>query len=47
MTGLAAELDEAISQAVLGLRETGYWWAEIAARLGVTREAAQQRWGRR
>jgi ribosomal protein S20 len=46
MTGLAAELDEAISQAVIGLRETGYSWAEIAARLGVTRQAAQQRWGR-
>jgi ribosomal protein S20 len=46
MTGLAAELDEAISQAVTGLRETGYSWTEIAARLGVTRQAAQQRWSR-
>ena len=46
MTGLATELDEAISQAVIGLRGTGYSWAEIAARLGVTRQAAQQRWGR-
>ena len=27
-----------------GTRE-GYSWAEIAARLGVTRQAAQQRWG--
>jgi hypothetical protein len=45
MTGLATELDETISQAVTGLRETGYSWAEIAARLGVTRQAAQQRWG--
>ena len=47
MTGLAAELDEAITQAVTGLRNTGYSWAEIAARLGVTRQAAQQRWGHR
>ena len=46
MTGLATELDEAITQAVTGLREAGYSWAEIAARLGVTRQAAQQRWGR-
>jgi ribosomal protein S20 len=46
MTGLATELDEAIAQAVTGLREAGYSWAEIAARLGVTRQAAQQRWGR-
>jgi transcriptional regulator len=46
MTGLATELDETISQAVIGLRETGYSWAEIAGRLGVTRQAAKQRWGR-
>jgi hypothetical protein len=45
MTGLAAELDEVISQAVTGLRAAGYSWAEIAARLRVTRQAAQQRWG--
>ena len=36
MTGLAAELDEAITQAVTGLRNIGYSWAEIAVRLGVT-----------
>jgi len=47
MAGLATELDEAIAQAVTGLRETGYSWAEIAARLGVSRQAAQQRWGHR
>ena len=40
MTGLAVELDKAISQAVLGLRKDGYSWSEIAARLGVTRQAA-------
>jgi uncharacterized NAD(P)/FAD-binding protein YdhS len=47
MTGLATDLDEAISQAVTGLRQAGYSWAQIAARLGVTRQAAQQRWGHR
>jgi len=46
MTGLAAELDKSTSQAVIGLREAGYSWAEIATRIGVTRQAAQQRWGR-
>jgi hypothetical protein len=46
MTGLADELDEAITQAVTGLRKAGYSWAEIAARIGVTRQAAQQRRGR-
>ena len=47
MTGLATEMDKAISQAITGLRAAGYSWAEIAARLGVTRQAAQQRWGTR
>jgi hypothetical protein len=45
MTDLAAEIDDAISQAVTGLRAFGYSWAEIGTRLGVTRQAAQQRWG--
>jgi hypothetical protein len=45
MTGLAAELDMAIAQAVTGLRAVGYSWAEIGSRLGITRQAAQQRWG--
>jgi hypothetical protein len=45
MTGLADEIDTAISQAVKGLRAFGYSWAEIGSRLGITRQAAQQRWG--
>ena len=45
MLGLSAEIDTAISQAVTGLRAFGYSWAEIGTRLGVTRQAAQQRWG--
>jgi hypothetical protein len=46
MLGLSAEIDSAISQAVTGLRGFGYSWAEIGSRLGITRQAAQQRWGR-
>jgi hypothetical protein len=46
MLGLSAEIDDAIGQAVAGLREFGYSWAEIGFRLGITRQAAQQRWGR-
>jgi hypothetical protein len=46
MLGLSSEIDSAISKAVTGLREFGYSWAEIGSRLGITRQAAQQRWGR-
>ena len=45
MLGLSAEIDDAIAQAVTGLRAFGYSWAEIGSRLGITRQAAQQRWG--
>ena len=45
MTDLADEIDTAIGQAVTGLRAFGYSWAEIGSRLGITRQAAQQRWG--
>ena len=46
ITTLAADIDNAIRHAVTRLRsEHGYSWAEIGARLGVTRQAAQQRWG--
>jgi hypothetical protein len=45
MTSLADEIDTAIGQAVTGLRASGYSWAEIGSRLGITRQAAQQRWG--
>ena len=47
MTGLADEIDAAIAGAVKGLRAYGYSWAEIGSRLGITRQAAQQRWGQR
>ena len=45
MVGLADEIDAAISEAVKNLRARGYSWAEIGSRLGITRQAAQQRWG--
>jgi hypothetical protein len=45
MANLSAELDTAIRDAITGLREHGYSWADIGTRLGVTRQAAQQRWG--
>jgi hypothetical protein len=45
LVALAAEIDAATAEGVAGLRAAGYSWAEIAARLGITRQAAQQRWG--
>jgi hypothetical protein len=45
MANLADEIDAAIAESVKGLRSCGYSWADIGSRLGITREAAQQRWG--
>jgi hypothetical protein len=41
---LASEVDAATDTAVQGLREFGYSWGEIADRIGITRQAAHQRW---
>lgn len=46
LISLANEVDSIIQDAVSGLRNAGYSWAEIGTRLGITRQAAQQRWGR-
>ena len=46
MVSLADDINDAIAQAVSGLRGSGYSWAEIGARLGISRQAAQKRWGR-
>ena len=46
LVALAEDIDRAVGEAVRGLRGFGYSWAEIASRLGVSRQAAQQRWGR-
>jgi hypothetical protein len=45
LLSLAGELDRATDATVRGLRASGYSWGEISSRLGVTRQAAQQRWG--
>ena len=46
MTRLATCLDQAVTEAITGLRTgAGYSWADIALRLGISRQAAQQRWG--
>ena len=45
ITNLGTEVENAIRDAVIGLRDCGYSWADIGSRLGVTRQAAQQRWG--
>ena len=46
MTGLSADLDAAIGEAITALRSRhGYSWADIGRRLGITRQAAQKRWG--
>lgn len=46
LVALAGEVDAVISQSVAGLRAEGYSWGEISARLGTTRQAAQQRFGK-
>jgi hypothetical protein len=45
MAALADELEDATRQAITGLRGFGYSWADVAMRLGITRQGAQQRWG--
>jgi hypothetical protein len=47
LIGVAADIDRTIVYAVAGLRACGFKWQTIADELGVTRQAAQQRWGRR
>ena len=42
---LSDQLDTAVKEAVSGLRDRGYSWADIGRQLGVTRQAAQQRFG--
>ena len=45
MVRLADDLEDATRQAIATLRQFGYSWADIALRLGITRQGAQQRWG--
>jgi hypothetical protein len=44
MLGPAEEIGTSVAEAVKGPRGRGYSWAEIGPRLGVTRQATQQRW---
>ncbi|MGW3793179.1 hypothetical protein ACWD8I_18730 [Micromonospora arida] len=47
LVALSTDLDRAIGDAVIGLRAFGYSWAEIGSCLGISRQAAQQRWADR
>jgi hypothetical protein len=47
MAALADHLEDATRQAITELRGFGYSWADIAMRLGITRQGAQQRWADR
>jgi hypothetical protein len=42
---LSADIDHALHTAITGLREAGFSWGDIGERLGVSRQAAQQRFG--
>ena len=44
LVALRAQVDEAITVAVRQLHAAGYSWTEIATELGVTRQAARQRY---
>ncbi len=45
LRALDGHVQHALHTAVCGLCATGYSWAEIGDRLGITRQAAQQRFG--
>lgn len=45
LAALAGDVEVALHEAIAGLRNTGYSWTDIGARLAITRQAAQQRWG--
>lgn len=48
LSDLTRVIDEELAAAVGVLRaEQGYSWADVARVLGETRQAAQQRWGKR
>jgi hypothetical protein len=45
LTVFVADVDDATRVAVAGLRRFGYSWFDIASQLGISKQAAQQRWG--
>lgn len=42
---LLASFEREVGRAVTALRERGYSWSEIGSVAGISRQAAQQRWG--
>jgi hypothetical protein len=44
LVALSTALDKSIQDAVDGLRACGYSWTEIGDRLGISRQAARQKW---
>lgn len=44
LLALRGALDEAIDRAAVAMHEQGRSWTEIGAALGVSRQAARQRW---
>ena len=45
LLGAADEVELLMREAVARCRAEGYSWADIGARLGISRQAAQQRFG--
>jgi hypothetical protein len=45
LAGLAQVVDTALREAVAGLRACDYSWTDIAARLGITKQTAWERFG--
>lgn len=47
MVAIGRELDDLIQEAVDGLRDRGYSWADIGRRVGTSKQAAHERWSQR
>lgn len=47
MAAMASDLDDMLHGAVGGCIDRGYSYTDVAARLGITRQAAWQRFGRK
>jgi hypothetical protein len=45
LVDISHELDDVLEHAILGLRDAGFSWNDIGTRLGISRQAAHQRWG--